>query len=347
MKKLYFLLLPLLAMSCSKYANEVHESTLTVNVDSAIIINTSEIAKAVLNKDKEPLLLGYISGFIAVNNDEFIVTTDTRPLMKFDLHTGDMLSEIGQIGRAANEYSGIFDMWIEQDSLLAAFDFNTKQILHYSTTTGKFVSSSRLSAESASANPFSMLCPTEGGQFIGKLTYQGMPTKELALYDKDYGFVRHIGDRTFNSGTKLGRNFVQYNDEVLYNPLFSREIYNVTQDTITLKYQINFGDKNIDPSKFDTELEFLNQINSSPEKCALIIGNFSESDDYVAFRFIYNRNKYLAIHNKSTSETQCYIFSDSGDSTLADVFVMGNNVVLFYATSDENYIKHISISELK
>lgn len=339
-----FFLFILLLAGCSRQ-KPYNGYTLTVNVDSTININTNSIAKAVLNKDGNPLMIGYIAGFTAVNNNEFIVATNANPLMKFDLHTGDMLSEIGQIGRAANEYSGVFDMWIENDTLLAAYDVNTKQILRYNTKTCKFVSSSRLN-ENASANPFSMLCPIEGNQFIGKSSYKGMPTEELALYDKDYKFIKYIGNETFNSGLRIGRNFAKYKDEVLYWKPLGSDIYNITKDTVTLKYKIDFGDKNIDQSKFETEYELIDYTNANPEKCAGIISNYSESDNYVCFRFIYNRNKYLAIHNKSTSETQCFLFSDSADSSLADIFVIDNNVVLFYATPNENYIKHIDISEL-
>ena len=329
---------------------ELHnEPTLTVNVNNTTNINTSSIAKITLNKDGKPILLGGISGFTAINKkNEFIVATHANPLMKFDPQTGTMLSEIGQIGRAANEYNAISDMWIEKDSLLAAYDFNTKQILHYNTTTCKFVNSSQVN-KNANSNSFSMLCPIGENQYIGKSTYNGMPgvtTNELALYDKNYEFIKYIGDGTINSGITIGRNFAQYKNEVLYWQPFGRNIYNVKKDTIMLKYQIDFANMNIDPSKFEGDYELITHINANPTKYAGIISNLSENDNYVGFRFIHNSNMYLAIHNKSTRKTQCYLFNDSTDSTLINIFIIDKNVVLFYATPDENYIKYMAISEL-
>ena len=341
---LYYFLLLIILLGCS--TEKAHNNyTLTVNVDSAINISTTAITKVVLNKDGNPLFLGYISGFTPVNSDEIIIATHAKPLMKFNIYTGNMLSEVGRIGRAANEYSALFDMWIEQDTLLAAYDINTKQILRYNINTCKFVNSSLL-IENADSNPFSMLCPLGDGQFVGKSTYKGMPTNELALYDNDYRFIKQIGDDKFNSGLKLGRNFAQYKDEVLYWKPFGCDIYNITKEKISLKYKFDFVNMNIDPSKFDAEYKLIEHMNANPTKYAGVIANYSENDSFVCFRFSHNRNKYLAVHDKSLRETKSYLFSDSPGSSLLDIFIVDNNVVLFYATPNENYIKTIDISEL-
>ena len=127
---------------------------------------------------------------------------------------------------------------------------------------------------------------------MGKRAYGGMEDCELNLYDKNFEFVKEIGDLKIKSGIYIGYPFFMYRpSEILYYRYFYNNIYAIDdKQNVSVKYYIDFGENNMpfDLSWRD-EYDCIDFINSSEEDYAILVSNIYESDKYFCFRFLWKK----------------------------------------------------------
>ena len=184
---------------------------------------------------------------------------------------------------------------------------------------------------------------------MGKRAYGGMEDCELNLYDKNFEFVKEIGDLKIKSGIYIGYPFFVYRpSEILYYRYFYNNIYAIDdKQNVSVKYYIDFGENNMpfDLSWRD-EYDCIDFINSSEEDYAILVSNIYESDKYFCFRFLWKKKKCLGVYDKSNGKTASFMFDSSPSDSVVDVYAFDDKVLLVNQDGDKTCLTTISVDDL-
>lgn len=303
-----------------------------------------EYAKRICLLDNgSPALVDEVKKVVCAGG-QYVVQCKNKVLL-FDAQTGAQKTSFsGQWGPDA-QFVGLLDTWVEGDTI-CMYDMARKQVFRYDfdskgASVRFVVSTSNIS--------FQYLAKAGEGHYVGKRMYGGGESAELNLYDKNFQFVKEIGDFKIKSGIYICCPFFVYRpDEILYNRYFSNDIYVIDdKQNVSVKYSIDFGEKNmpVNPNWQD-EYDCIDFINSSKENYATLVSNIYESDKYFCFRFAFDGEKCLGVYNKSSGEAAAFVFVSSSESPRADVYVFDDKALLVTQDMGKTCLTTISVNDL-
>ena len=268
-------------------------------------------------------------------------------ILAFDAQSGVCKMAFSGQGRARDEFISLWDVWIEGKTI-CIYDMNGKKILRYDFNGN--LSEVISIADKASNYPFQVLAKTIGGYYVGKRVYGSVKHNiELNLYDKDFEFVKEIGDLKIESGIYLGYPFFVYSpSEVLYYRYLYNDIYAIDdKQNVTVKYYVDFGENNVPLNpNFKDEYDRIDFVNNSKKNYATLVSNIYESDKYFCFRFAFDGEKCLGVYDKSSGKTASFVFVSSSESPRADVYVFDDKALLVTQDMDKTCLTTISVDDL-
>lgn len=291
-----------------------------------------------------PVAVGEVKKVVSTG-DQYVVQGKNEVLL-FDAQTGNLKTSFsGQWGMDAR-FGGFLDSWVEGDTV-CVYDMSRKLIFRYNFN-GDVIMVRFVDCK-AEDRPFQCLAKTVGDYYVGKRVYSGMEDVELNLYDKNFKFVKEIGDLKIESGIYLGYPFFVYSPtEVLYHRYLYNDIYAIDdKQNVTVKYYVDFGENNVplNPNLKD-EYDRIDFVNKSKKDYATLVSNIYESEKYFCFRFVCERGKCLGVYDKSSGGAASFVFTPSSPASLVDVYVFDDKAVLVTQDMDKTCLTTISVEDL-
>lgn len=237
---------------------------------------------------------------------ENIVIIDKRKMkgLYFFSGNGAFLGKIGELGKGPNEYLSASDVSIDRNSgNIVVLDQYGKKLLYYDTN-GFFLKEMAIDFH---AKDLSVL-------EYGSCTYYQLDGVNMNLKGKK-GYCLLITDekqkvincsfpysyRDFCPKLTFGRitDFINTKNATLFNPYLTNDIYEIKRDTITLKYKLDLGRRDIlhKINKNTTDKDYLNHINSNDY--LYFNGDFLESKQHLFFKF--GNNSYCFYDTQTDS----------------------------------------------
>ena len=331
----------LIFIMCGCTQDKIEKGTeIIVNPNYSQTISWSDCNKFKLQQDS--LMIGKISKSIYYD-DKFLISTQGKLLLYS--RDGNFIGQIGQRGRAANEYIGYTDCWI-QDNHVYLYDMNGKKVLKY-TLDNQLDKIYPLKSEvSPNTYPFAF-----GDRYIGQCVWNGSMKESpaLAFYDKNFAFHSVIGHLTIRSGLRIGYPLIQsVNNTALYwNPL-DRRIFRITPDqNIKLAYTLSFGNKNypeLTTVKDDYEILGLYQDKTWRKNHAGIITYVWENAENLLFLYSYADNLHIGIYTQNTVSN--YRLIDSKQSNILSSAFDGTSLYFFVEIPDGVEVYSIDLKNL-
>ena len=335
----------LIFIMCGCTQDKIEKGTeIIVNPNYSQTISWSDCNKFKLQQDS--LMIGKISKSIYYD-DKFLISTQGKLLLYS--RDGNFIGQIGQRGRAANEYIGYTDCWI-QDNHVYLYDMNGKKVLKY-TLDNQLDKIYPLKSEvSPNTYPFAFIIPFGDGD-IGQCVWNGSMKESpaLAFYDKNFAFHSVIGHLTIRSGLRIGYPLIQsVNNTALYwNPL-DRRIFRIAPDqNIKLAYTLSFGNKNypeLTTVKDDYEILGLYQDKTWRKNHAGIITYVWENAENLLFLYSYADNLHIGIYTQNTVSN--YRLIDSKQSNILSSAFDGTSLYFFVEIPDGVEVYSIDLKNL-
>jgi len=333
-----FFLSAILLLGCENKSKKSNVESIKIDLSKSISLdlNKDNVKTIDLISNDSSIIVGNLDKILFTDKAYFIESQNN--ILIFDRKTGTLINSIRKRGKARNEYISIWDFWLE-DNVIYIYDFNSEKILKYNDK-GIFIKSDTLKK----SNPFQLIIKMDSNYYIGKQSFSNCPVKELALYDKNFKFIKNISDFTLRSGIKIGDPFYKIsNNSLLYNRCFINTIYNVSLDSVCIKYKVDFMKNNI-PKKeiFKDEYDYIDLLKEIDCKYASLIRNLYESKEYFCFTFLFKGNKYIAIYNIKSKIINTYLLK-CGDNRYSAIYFNDDSVILFYQKLEGG----TSVQELK
>ncbi len=344
MKRLIqLIIISFFAVACSA-EKQVADGTISVDVEAAkgIDVRGGELAVLTLSSDYDSGLLGLIMA-VSFSGDDIIVEA-LNGLYKYDGRNGKRLTTFAGKGRARSEYTSIWSHWVDSN-MVYIYDLNSKKVLCYDVS-GESVSSLQVSMDAASS-PFQMVVPYADG-YIGKRMYDGLgQAEELAIYDAEFCFVKYIPSFKIRSGIKFHDPFARFGDIVLYNRYFDNIIYEVSEDGVSPRYTVDFQEYALNTQAMGDEYDITDYMRKHTDGAyASLISNIYESKAYLAFSYLFDGAKYVAIYNKAKGGAQSFYF-EGDDIDVAKISCNNDKIYILFSDSDNDYIGVAPISGLE
>jgi len=323
------------------------EDNVILNVDLKELqdINIEDVSfnQVTLTDNGAPVLLTAASKML-FRGDEIIIQ-NRKAIESFNVNTGVKSCSYSNKGHAESEFTDISDVWIQNGSLYL-YDMNSKKIMQFASD-GSYIQSVPLSA-SADSCPFQCLARFGKNQYLGKRVF-GIPgTKDLAVYDSGYKFIKDIGDLELTSGLKLGYPFFEYSkDEVLYYRFLRNEVYAIRSDcSVKVKYVIDFGENNIPKNRtYEDEYEILDLVNSK-QTYATLVSNVYESKDVFIFRFLIEGHNCMGVYSKQSKEIKAYKLCPPEDAVVLNVFFNDDKAFIIYQDMEKTRLTVVPVNSL-
>ena len=297
-----------------------------------------------LTDNEKPALVDEVKKLL-FGRDRYIVQC-RNSVLAFDTQNGVQKTTFSGQGRARDEFISLWDTWIEGETI-CMYDMNGKKILQYNLN-GDLLKVISITSK-AEDNPFQVLARLGEDYYVGKRVYSGMEDIELNLYDKNFEFVKKIGDLKIESGIYLGYPFFVYSpNEVLYYRYLYNDIYAIDdKQNVMVKYYVDFGENNVplDPN-LKNEYDRIDFVNNSKKKYATLVSNIYESGKYFCFSFIFDGKKCLGIYDKSSGEAASFVFTPSSPASIVDVYIFDDKALLITQDMDKTCLTTISVDDL-
>jgi len=236
-------------------------------------------------------LLGLVQKMRVSNSRYFFLTGFfSERIIVFKKENGKHLLTIDKNGRGPGEYVRAIDLYVDPDDqffeiysrgLKKIIRYNNEGLYLYEENIERYLNSfTRLNQNLVLYADSQLLIKREG-----KLT-------ELIEIDPYF-----IGD---------DNNFSNYKNTVSFGRSIDNNIYQITNNGVQIKYNINFG-------KYQIPEEFLKKNNNKyrfdvqklfKEDYAYIIFSFYESADFLIFTIAHNNAMHLIIYSKGTGRIQ-------------------------------------------
>lgn len=277
-------------------------------------------------------MIGRIDRIIAHGDKYFILDqVERKAVIEFDSN-GKFLKVIGEIGSGKGKYKEPNDISISNDQLVVWVN-NFQKFLIYDMN-GNFLKEVRVKSFGKSG---AML---NDGSFALYMDIGGdMKTAEafdLKIFNSD-------GDQIHTGFEKLNKDFSrrifffsQNNGQTLISPGYSSYIYSLTNNTLSKKYQIDFGEKSIpenSAANFVSLRQFIVWLNKSEYA---YLSTYHETDGFLIFNFSYHASIYTCFYSKKSRRLK---FANSWFNNVNGFFpgvvnsVCGNNVISYYDPS--------------
>lgn len=268
-------------------------------------------------------------------------------VLAFDVQTGIQKMSFSGQGRAKGEFICLWDTWIEGKTIYL-YDMDGKKILQYDFNGN--LSGVIFVAAKAGDYPFQALAKMGESCYVGKRIYGSMEhTTELNLYDKNFEFVKEIGDLNIESGIYIDYPFFVYSpSEILYYRYLYNDIYSIDdKQNVIVKYYVDFGENNVPLNPyFKDEYDRIDFVNNSKKNYASFVSNIYESDKYFCFRFVFDGEKCLGVYDKSNGKTDAFVFISSSGSPHADVYIFDDKALLVTQDMDKTCLTTINVDDL-
>ena len=319
----YFLIIILL-VSCKNREYDSSSRTIFVNIDNICELRLKDGKKTQLDT---ALFIGQIKQIASL--DSIIILHTGDYLYGIDPKSGSLTTTYSRKGRSDEEYVSLLGFWNEADTLVL-YDFEGRKLLYYNLN-GAFIKSVSLSEDKG----FQQLCPIgESGHYIGRRVYGIGEIPELSLYDAGFNFERPVGPRMLHSGIKLNYPFFNTGHSALYSSYFLNDIEEITDSTIAVKYNVDFGKYNFCNSSSKDDFEFLFELNSSKHAIATYISNLFESDNRFCFQFVLKDcGLHYCVYNRISREA-C-VFKFVGDNESVETIITADDSVIVIASDDQ------------
>lgn len=333
-------------ISCKNLKKNYAEKIIHINLNKIhkIDIRENYMKQICLTDNGKPTLVDEVKKILFIE-DQYIIQGRNN-VLAFDAQTGIQKMSFSGQGRAQAEFIHLWDIWIEHQ-VICIYDMNGKKILRYNIN-GNLLEAISVS-DKASSYPFQALAKADDDHYVGKCIYSGPEATELALYDKNFEFVKEIGNLKLESGIYLGYPFSVYSsNEVLYYRYLYNDIYTIDdKQNVKIKYYIDFGENNMPfNASFKDEYDRIDFVNNSKKKYATLVSNIYESDKYFCFRFAFDGEKCLGVYDKSNGKTASFVFVSSSESPRADVYVFDDKTLLVTQDMDKTCLTTISVDDL-
>lgn len=333
-------------IGCKHFEKNNAGTIIHINLDKIHKIDSrkSYLKQICLTDNGKPALIDEVKKILFVE-DQYIIQCRNN-VLAFDAQTGIQKMSFSAQGRAQAEFIHLWDTWME-NQVICIYDMNGKKVLRYNLN-GNFLEAISVS-DKASSHPFQALAKANDDHYVGKCVYSGPEAAELALYDKNFEFVKEIGDLKIESGIYLGYPFFVYTpSEILYYRYLYNDIYSIDdKQNVTVKYYVDFGKNNVplNPNLKD-EYDRIDFVNNSKKNYATLVSNIYESDKYFCFRFLCKQEKCLGVYDKSSGESSSFVFTPSSSESLVDVYVFDDKALLVTQDMDKTCLTTISVDDL-
>lgn len=334
MKK-YLLLLFLLTFLCScNHLKTPDNSIEKVNVILDQVQNKSiyklftnvRLIKLETNKKS---MFGEIGKLIIHKNNIYILDKKaTKSIFVFNID-GKFKYKISRTGKGPGEYIEPVDINIDsQNDHLYVLDRLLNTILIYSLT-GDFIEEKKLSFRLLNFQLFS------SGDIVGlKELLGGKGSNKNDNKLVHFSFRKNkilneyfIAPITNDGNLKFDNVFSSYDNNVLYWEIFNNIIYDITDNNISKKYIVDFGNLNIDKKVLSMPLiERLSILNKNGKLYAGLIDNVIMGKNQLYFSFLYNGKSYNVIYNKHSKKSSVYQLTDEVNKiNISKIFSKTNN----------------------
>jgi hypothetical protein len=333
MKTLIFLIATALLVSGCTSKKQSHETNQVISVQvnesqNTDIVSTS--SKIIQLENESDNLIGAVKRVFLIDSVFYIY--HGQKMSRYDMY-GNFMGDISHSGRGPKEYLTLWYCW-EQDQSVFLYDLNGSKILIYNSMTDVLSEKTIEDQE----RRFQAIIPFGNG-YVGKMGYDGTNKgDELGFFDGDYSFINTIGQMKLHSGLWLGNPFVGFDEkEVLYWRQLENDIYAIRSDsTISIKYTIDFIEKNVPERDFADEYEKIDFINTDPNAYATFLSNVVETEGQLFFTFLFQAKKHLAIFDKVTRQTKIYHFTLPEEQTLNEIIPLKDGILVITDTLNEN-----------
>ena len=322
---LLYVIFLLIITSCSDSAADDKYDIIEFDICDSIYVKLNDVPGIVLDKQ---VVIGTIKDVKIIDSILFIHSS--TGLHSFDL-SGNLRTSYSRKGRGSEEYSMLWTYNL-MDDVVQLYDMNRKMILEYDFD-GNFIQSITLPGL-ASDNPFQVFVSLGEG-YLGKRVYGGYEVPELALYDKEFRYIRDLSvDLFLRSGLMLHNPFtLNYRNNILFCRYFSNEVYEISPTGIDLRYKIDFGKHSFrEESNLIDEYEIIERINSSRKKYAVNFSEFQEDERFLSFCYIYDASKRIAIFDRK--ENLSYSFTFFSDDEITEYILRYENNIYIITQND-------------
>lgn len=313
-----FIVLSLSFSSCIR--NQAGKESVVFDCAESIIVDLGRYSPAFLDSQDG---VGAFEHVCFMNNRVYIHSSQS--LQSFDSETGKDPVSYSRRGRAANEYSSLWGFNVGNGSVFL-HDLSGNKILKYFPD-GSLEHIFNYSTETPRFQSFAILMD---GTVVGKRSFQGVPTQEISVWSPEFNYEGDVhSDSKTKSGLMLSYPFSYSEDgDVLFVRYFRNEVYTVGKDSLTLRYRIDFGDRNLpvlgdDKDEYDA-LDLFRESNGK----ASYISNFSEDRKYIAFQFLMSpEGVAYAVHKKGSDSSRVFRFST--DDEIVSINTYGGYCYVF------------------
>lgn len=329
LKKWLFLPLSALIFGCADEKEDV--KVISLDVGTAVH-DVYMSALPCLDLDCGPgAELGFIDKVVFAE-DSFIVAS--RGKMYLFGMDGKLMRQIGGVGRGGDEYISFTDCWF-RDGELYLYDLNGKKIISYSLEGNV---NEVFSLESRKGDlPFDFVVPF-GEAYVGKCVWNGTKGESpaLALYDRDFKYVKALGELVIDSGLRLGYPLVTAEDESLlyWNPL-GRKLFRVGRDlSVKESFEISFGGRNFPSLDSMDEYDLLDLVRDTEWRADHDgpVTYVWEKGGHLLFLYYHGKELRLADYDERGGGVECHRFVDSPESVLYSCAMRDNVLCLFIET---------------
>ena len=313
-------------MLCSCRYEPPAEADIVLDLSGAEVLDMTAFPMLTVTEMDTAVVMGQVSGASVL--DGIAIVKAGKVLYGIDWSTGEVKTRYSRQGRASDEYLSLWAAGADS-GLVYIYDMNGKKILFYSAD-GDFLRSCSL-METSSENPFQEAVRLNDSLYVGKRIYRAGDICELSLYDKDFRYVRDIGDFRLRSGIYMGSPFYRVSDNnILYCRYMLNDIYRLTADTLSVAYRIDFTDKSIPRLKrFKDEYEIIDFVNGVPGKYAGCVSDIYETPEYFCFTFLSDSRQWYAVYDRASGESRVYDLSVPEGMELEKVITADGKVLAF------------------
>ena len=302
MKKVYYVLMSLLLLSCVSRHEEVAEVEIHVNPDAADgFIGSEEVLDTIgctlipLGDTKKPIIK---VSKLQVQNGKFYILDENTHCLHVFASDGKALFSIDRRGKAGNEYLDLTDFCSTKENIFL-LDFLSKKIL-VCDSLGVF--QRKIDISEYWANGLAMvgkdLClinddskPQAGAFHFFQVNEKGECVNKLLPFDLQAGFgsVRNYAS--------IG------NDELLFCQAPVNTVYQVTSSGCKSLLDIDFGSYALPDKYYALNLRALLRKGYA-ENYVLGVDKIFASGKYIFLKYSYGENDYWIIYDRETQEVK-------------------------------------------
>ncbi len=303
---IFILFITTLMLACStSFKQEIDTSnykTITIDqIPENAGLKYSDIfdsIKIVRLETTDESLIGRIDKIIYHGDRIYVMDQVLRKLVLVFNIEGQHLFNIGENGKGPGEYDEPNDMAIDPFSgKIMVWCNNSRKIFSYNFD-GTLFEEIKFDHLFTS---FSVIAPEKFALYIDRTNYADSKMEikhHLLIADKSGKILKR--EFEFGKLTKGGHNFFNNNiGRHNVSPGYSNSIFRISPDSISLKFQIDFGKHTIPKDFFDYPKHIFREKLKHSDYAFL--KSFSESENYLVFSFVYHSMIYNGFYFKKTN----------------------------------------------